>query len=65
MWVFFMVLSDFIPVHQLTSANASLSHQVCALRIFVHVMQVAMQKADVGRRRPMQNDGSQNTPLVF
>ena len=39
-----MVHSDFIAVHRSTSANASLSHQLYALRILVHVTWVATQR---------------------
>ena len=53
-----MVHSDFIALHWSTSAGASLSQQLCALQIFVLLMRIAMQKASIGRRRSMQNDGS-------
>ena len=52
----------FIAVHRSTSANASLSQQLCTLRIFVRVTWVATQKTSVGRHRPMQNDRSLNVP---
>ena len=57
-----MVRSDFIAVHQSTSADASRSQQVCALWMFVRITRVVPQKTSVDRRRPMQNDGSLNTP---
>ena len=60
-----MVHSDFIAMHRSTSPNASLSQQLCALRIFVRVTWVATQKTSIGRRRPMQNDRSLNAPLHF
>ena len=56
-----MVHSDFIAVHRSMSDDASLSQQLCALRIYVRVTLVATQKTRVGRR-PMQNDGSLNAP---
>ena len=38
-----MVHSDFIAVHRSTSADPSLSQQLCALRIFVHASEVVTQ----------------------
>ena len=55
-----MVHSDFIAVHRSMSADANLSQQLCSLRILVRVTRVATQKTSVGRRWPMQNDGSLN-----
>ena len=51
-----MVHSDLIAVHRSTSADASLSQHLCALRIFVCVTRVVTQKTSIDRRRPMQND---------
>ena len=58
-----MVHSDFIAVHWSVSANASLSQQLHALRIFVRITQVATQKTSVDRRQLMQHDVSPNEPL--
>ena len=58
-----IVRSDFIAVYRSTPVDASLSQQLCALRIFVRPTRVATQKTSVGRRGPMQNDGSLNAPL--
>ena len=52
-----------VAVHQSMSAGASLSQQLCVLRIFVQVTRVATQKTSIGRRRLMQNNGSLNTQL--
>ena len=60
-----LVHSDFIAVHQSTSANASLSQQLNVLRIFVRITWVVMQKTSIGRHQPMQNDRSLNAPQVF
>ena len=59
-----MVHSDYIAVHRSTSADASLSQQLCPLRIFVRVTWVVKQKTSVDRRRRMQNDGSLNAPVI-
>ena len=45
-----MVLSDLIAVHQLMSADATLSQQLLELRIFVCTTRIATQKTSVGRR---------------
>ena len=63
-----MVHSDFIAVHCLTSAGASLSQlsqQLCVLHIFACAMPVAMQRARVGRCQPMRNDGGLDALLQF
>ena len=59
-WI--MVNSDFTDVHRSTSADASRSQQLCALRMFLRITRVVPQKTSVDRRRPMQNDGSLNAP---
>ena len=67
-----MIRLHFIAVHRSTSADASLSHQLCALWIFVRVMRVATQKtslshqlcafaADVGRRKTIKRWKSERT----
>ena len=43
-----MMHSDFIAVYQPTSANASLSQQLCMLRIFVSVTWAAILATRVG-----------------
>ena len=57
-----MVHSDFIAVHPSTSADASLTQQLCVLLIYLRITWVATQKTSVGRRRPMQKDRSLNAP---
>ena len=52
-------------MHWSSSADASLSRQLCALRIFVCVMWVAMQKTIIGRCRPIQNNRKLNAPLLL
>ena len=51
-----MVHSDFIPVHRSTSADASPSHQLNLLPIFVGIMWVVIQKTSIDICQPMQND---------
>ena len=55
-----MVHSEFIAVHRSTSADASLSQQLCLLQIFMCAKHLATEKTSIGRRRPMQNDGCLN-----
>ena len=60
----YIVHSDFIAIHRSTSADAILSQQLCALRIFVRVTWAATQKTSVGRRRSMHNDKSLTAPYL-
>ena len=51
-----MVHSDSIAVHWSTSADTSLSQQLCMLQIYVHIKWAATQTTSVGRHLPMQNE---------
>ena len=60
-----MVHSDFIAVHWSTSTYASLSQQLWALKIYVYVTWVAMQKTSIARRQQMQNNSLNSLHILL